>query len=285
MTLIRNFSIDDYHRGEAVSKSQLDALDKSAFHFWSLHRDPNRPTNRVSNPAFALGSMTHTAILEPHDFDHRHVLAPVCDRRTKEGKAVWAEFVAGLMPGQEAADPVMRSQALAMSESLRTVPILRHLLSAGEAEISAYWTDPDSQVACRCRPDWVVEDGDGVWILDIKTARDASPEGFAKAILNYGYAKQDGFYSDGFAAASGKRVKGFIFGTVETTWPHAAAAYQLTEEDRAWGKNLYRVNLATYAECMRTNIWPGYTNGQIQTLQLPAWATNNHEEIEIGYKE
>lgn len=283
MSLVRNFNIDDYHRGSAVSKSQLDALDKSPYHFWSLHRDPNRPARKTTE-AMVLGTMTHTALLEPKEFSRRHVIAPECDRRTKVGKAIWAEFLESLMPGQEPAEPAMISQALAMAESVRRVPILRDLLAQGEAEISAYWTDPDSGVECRCRPDWAAPDGDAVWLVDLKSCLDASPEGFAKSIVNYSYAKQSEFYKDGFQAASGKRVKGFIFAAVEKAWPHAAEAYELTPEDQAFGRNQYRANLYSYAEAMRTGIWHSYSDGKkVRPIAMPAWATNNHEDIEIGY--
>lgn len=284
MTLVRNFNIHDYHRGAAISKSQLDALDKSPYHFWSLHRDPNRPDRQAPTPAMQLGTMTHTAVLEPDEFSRRHVIAPECDRRTKAGKEVWAEFIQSLMPGQEPADPSMMAQALAMADSVRKVPILRDLLDKGEAEISAYWTDPDTGVECRCRPDWVAPDGDGVWIVDIKTCIDASPEGFSKAIGNYSYAKQSEFYKDGFQAASGKRVKGFIYAAVEKAWPYAAEAYELMPEDQAFGRNQYRVNLHTYAECVKTGVWPGYSDGtRARPISLPAWMTREHEEIEIGF--
>lgn len=222
------------------------------------------------------GNMVHCAILEPEQFSKRYVVGPDLDKRTKE----WKLFADSVMPGETIIKQAEQQQAFAMAESVRKVPELRHLLSQGEAEVSAYWTDKVTDVACRCRPDWVVADV----ILDVKTTVDASPEGFAKAVVNWKYAKQAAFYSDGYAAASGMRVSNFILAVVEKTWPYASAAYKLSDEDLEWGRNQYKSNLATYAACMERNSWPGYTNG-LQTLVLPAWATREHEEIEISYGE
>lgn len=281
MTLIRQLSIEQYHAdAHAVSKSQLDDLDRSPAIFYAKNRDPNRPARLKPTAAMNTGNLAHCAILEPEHFDDRYIVGPDLDKRTKE----WKEFAASTV--KTIITPSDKDQVFAMSESVRKLPILRDALALGEAEVSAYWTDPATDVQCRCRPDWVWADSRDTeaFLIDVKTCADASPEGFAKAVVNWSYAKQAAFYSDGYAAASGRRVQGFIFAAVEKTWPYAAAAYILSDEDMEWGRNQYRANLHTYAECMKTNIWPGYTNG-LQTLILPAWATNNHEEIEIGYAE
>lgn len=275
MTIIRNLSIEQYHADAvAVSKSQLDDLDRSPEIFWNLHRNPSRPPRPKPTAAMNTGNLAHCAILEPQHFNSRYVVGPDVDKRTKE----WKDFAATIVLGETIITQAEKDQVFAMAERLRNVPILRQLLEHGESEVSAYWTDSVTGVSCRCRPDWAVADV----IVDVKTTADASPEGFAKAVVNWKYAKQAAFYSDGYSAASGRRVSMFILAAVEKTWPYAAAAYQLSDEDIDWGRNQYKANLATYAACMERNIWPGYTSG-LQTLVLPAWATREHEEVEIGY--
>jgi len=255
-------------------------MDRSPAIFYAKNRDPNRPARPKPTAAMNTGNLAHCAILEPEHFDDRYVVGPDVDKRTKE----WKDFAASTV--KTIITPADKDQVFAMAESVRKLRVLSDALALGEAEVSAYWTDPATDVQCRCRPDWVWADSPDseVFLVDVKTCADASPEGFAKAVVNWSYAKQAAFYSDGYAAASGRSVVGFIFAAVEKTWPYAAAAYILSEEDMEWGRNQYRANLHAYAECMKTNVWPGYTNG-LQTLILPAWATNNHEEIEIGYSE
>ena len=79
------------------------------------------------------------------------------------------------------------------------------------------------------------------------------------------------WYSDGYELATGQRVHGFVFAAVESAWPHAAAAYMLGDDvlDKARAENRRLLN--RYAECKRTNIWPGYEAG-IQHINLPRWA-------------
>ena len=279
MTIIRQLSIEQYHAdAHAVSKSQLDDLDRSPAIFYAKNRDPMRPARPKPTAAMNTGNLAHCAILEPEHFDDRYIVGPDVDKRTKE----WKEFAASTV--KTIITPADTEQVFAMAQSLKKITPVANMMASGEAEVSAYWTDPATGVQCRCRPDWVSNFSGEVFLLDVKTCADASPEGFAKAVVNWSYAKQAAFYSDGYAAASGRRVNGFIFAAVEKTWPYAAAAYVLSDADLEWGRNQYRANLHAYAECMKTNVWPGYTTG-LQTLILPAWATNNHEEIEIGYAE
>lgn len=283
MTIIRQLSIESYHAdAHAVSKSQLDDLDRSPAIFYAKNRDPMRPARPKPTAAMNTGNLAHCAILEPEHFEDRYIVGPDVDKRTKE----WKDFAANIVLGETIISKADKDQVFAMADSVRKLPVLRDSLARGEAEVSAYWTDPATGIQCRCRPDWVHADPDrdSVFLVDVKTCADASPEGFAKAVVNWSYAKQAAFYSDGYAAASGKRIAGFIFAAVEKTWPYAAAAYILSDADLEWGRNQYRANLHAYAECTKTNVWPGYTTG-LQTLILPAWATNNHEEIEIGYAE
>ena len=257
----------------SVSKSGLDALERSPYHYWATRLDPNRPPAPEPTPAMVLGTMTHCAVLEPGCFDSRYAVAPKCDRRTKDGKAAWAAFVETLAPGQEPADPEMVTQARAMAASVMQIRPVADLLRSGHAEVSAYWIDNDSGVLCRCRPDWVSPAGDGVILFDLKSAIDASPKGFARAVANWNYAKQAAMYSDGWEAATGQHVYGFVFGAVEKDHPFAAAAYMLDDEALEQGRRQYRRNLRTLAECRRADVWPGYTLGdQIQLLQLPRWA-------------
>lgn len=76
-----------YHASIGVSKSQLDNMAKSPAHYLAALTTPRKET-----PAMRIGSIFHGMILEP---ETTHIaVAPVCDKRTKEGKAIFAEFEA-----------------------------------------------------------------------------------------------------------------------------------------------------------------------------------------------
>lgn len=265
--------IEDYHADtSAVSKSGLDLVRQSPAIYYAKYLDPQYERQRIAaademKGGQLVGQLAHCAILEPHAFAERYAVGPTVHRGTK----VWKEFVEA-NPGKIAIQQEQADTAFAQAESVRNLPDVRDALAVGHAEVSAYWIDPITGVQCRCRPDWVHDvSDDAVILLDVKTYSDASPAEFRCQIARKRYHVQDGFYSDGYAAASGKNVLAFIFVAVEPEWPYAASAVMLDDISRERGRQLYREDLATYGRCIESGIWPGYSN-QIEIVSLPAWA-------------
>lgn len=82
-----DISIQDYHAGVGLSASNLAELARSLLHYITRVKVPSRET-----PAMKLGIAVHCAILEPERFDIEYVEAPVVDKQTKDGKAIWSEL-------------------------------------------------------------------------------------------------------------------------------------------------------------------------------------------------
>lgn len=265
--LDHSLSIEAYHAMSPVSKSGLDLIDLSPAIFHARVLDPNRPP-RGAKAGQLEGNMAHCATLEPHEFFSRYSLGPTVNRNTK----VWKEFVETLEEGQTAIQAEQANIAYAQAASVRALPEIGPLFDSGKAEVSAFWRDPDTGVECRCRPDFVHDFGDeSVLLIDLKTFTDPSPKEFARQCGRKFYAKQAAYYSDGYAAASGKVVRAFIFAAVGNEHPYAAAAMMLDEESLEAGRQHYKRNLRTYAECLRTSTWPGFSTG-ISVIRLPQWA-------------
>lgn len=271
--VVHDLPIDEYHADtSAVSKSGLDLVRQSPVIYYAKYLDPQYERQRIAavdemKGGQLVGQLAHCAILEPHAFAERYAIGPTVHRGTK----AWKEFVEA-NPDRIAIQQEQADAAFAQAESVRSLPDVRDALAVGHAEVSAYWIDQQTGVQCRCRPDWVYDvSDDAVILLDVKTYSDASPAEFRRQIARKRYHVQDSFYSDGYAAASGKRVLAFIFVAVETEWPYAASAVMLDDISRERGAQLYREDLATYARCLESGIWPGYSN-QIEIVSLPAWA-------------
>lgn len=166
---------------------------------------------------------------------------------------------------------------MAMRDSVMAHPVANALLTGkpGVAEHSIYWIDEQTGELCRCRPDWWREDD---IFVDVKTTNDASPEGFAKSIVNWRYDVQDPFYRDGFRAATGRDLRAFIFLAVEKKAPYAVGVYVMDAESIALGRAQYRADLQRYAECKAADQWPGYGD-KIQTISLPAWHANKNAHL------
>lgn len=258
-----NISHDDYHAHPAVSKSGLDRLEQSPAHFRAYLDGEDKDTD-----AKRIGRLCHMAILEPERFKVEAVVTPDINRRTNAGRAEWEDWQklhvgCEIIKDQAEADMLRRIQDSILSH--KTAGAL--LSYQGQAEVSAFWTDQETGVACRCRPDKVL--GGGV-IIDLKSAKDASPRGFSKAVADHRYHVQQAFYLDGFTAAGGY-ADTFIFVAFEKEPPFAVCCHQLQSEDVEAGRMAYRRNLETLARCRAENYWPAYADDIVQ-ITLPAWA-------------
>jgi len=260
MTIISNA---DYHADPAISASHLKTVMQSPYHYWSRYLDPSR-TPTIATSAMKLGSLTHCAVLEPDELSKRYGITP--DRRSNAGKALAAEMEA---TGIEAVTAQEMEQALAMADAVRSNSTAALLLSNGAAEQSFWWDDIATGMRCKCRPDWF----DGATIVDLKTCQDASPAGFAKAVANFGYQIQAAHYLAGTLATR------FIFVAVEKTAPYAIGVYELDTEALVHGSIDRHNALQRIQDCRAINEWPGYTDGGIQTLQLPGWALKDNTSI------
>ncbi|SCK49403.1 hypothetical protein VAR608DRAFT_4920 [Variovorax sp. HW608] len=268
--LVCDLPIEQYHADTgSISKSGLDDMARSPAHYYARHLDPKRPAPREKAGQLE-GTLAHCATLEPDQFARRYRVGANVNRNTKVWKAFAEKAQAdGLEPIQLYQYEAARLQA----ESVRSLPEVKEALAEGHAEVSAYWRDEATQVLCRCRPDWTSPTGmSGCILVDVKTYADASASQFVRQIARKSYAAQAAYYSDGFAAASGLTVHGFVFVAVESEWPHAAACYMLDDESLEAGRRWYQRHLATYAECLRIGEWPGYS-ARIELLSLPRWAT------------
>lgn len=267
----------EYHTGPGVSKSGLDALRRSPAHYWheygirsQVGEDDWTPDDdedpETEKRALLFGRAFHALILERATFRERFAVRPLFGRKAAERQAKdeWMAAHAGKGILTNAEGTIMK----AMRESLTRHPVASKLLDAstGVAEHSIYWTDPETGVLCKCRPDWWRRDN---IVVDLKSALDASPDTFTRTIAQRRYHVQHAFYSDGIRAA-GHEVKGFVFVSVEKEAPFEVGVYNLDGESVELGRTEYREDLQRYRLCAESNQWPGYCE-KITKIGLPAW--------------
>lgn len=244
------------------------------------HRD--HPEDSTPTPAQAFGTMVHCATLEPAAFDARYVIAPLVDKRTKE----WKEFLAFCqLDGRLPCTQDDRVAAFACAESVRTHPIVGPLLAAGHPEVSCFWADPATGVACKARLDWVHPlDARRVMLLDLKTAADATKAVFTRSVVTFQYHRQADWYERGYAIAAGCDVSPMLFVVVESQAPYLCVAYTL---DRWFMAQAAKVNYALralYKHCLEFDEWPGY-DPEIVDLEAPRWALDEELRAEMREEE
>ena len=260
--IIPSIPIEEYHRHGSTSKSQLDQFAKSPAHYLASLTAPRKET-----AAMRIGSIFHGMVLEPERVNI--AVAPVCDKRTKDGKATWETFCLE-NAGAEIVTAEEGEMLTGMVASVRAHPAASALLSGpGIAEGSAFWHDEQSGELCRCRPDFYRPDL-GI-IVDLKSTDDASLEVFTRSVAKYRYAVQAAMYSDGVSAATIEPIHGFAFVAVEKAAPFAVQCFQLDFQSLEAGRITYQRNLLDLADCKAANKWPAYSD-KVEILSLPNWA-------------
>jgi exodeoxyribonuclease VIII len=220
------------------------------------------------------GRVFHSYILEPEKFAEQYaVLEEKIDRRTKEGKALWAEWVEA-HPGKEAVDKPTATKLERMRQSILAHPSAAQALSDGVAEQSAFWLHTigvDTPILCKGRFDYINPAG---FIVDIKTTQDARAEAFSRSCWNYRYHVQDAYYLDGYKEITKIEPEGFLTIAIEKEPPYALEVYIANEEMVDQGRREYLADLRVYAECVRTGNWPAYSQDD-KSIMLPVWAQDN----------
>ncbi|EFB6063626.1 exodeoxyribonuclease VIII [Escherichia coli] len=257
-------SNENYHAGPGVSKSQLDDIaDTPALYLWRK----NAPVDTTKTKTLDLGTAFHCRVLEPEEFSNRFIVAPEFNCRTTAGKE---EEKAFLMECASTGKTVITAEEgrkiELMYQSVMALPLGQWLVeSAGHAESSIYWEDPETGILCRCRPDKIIPEFH--WIMDVKTTADI--QRFKTAYYDYRYHVQDAFYSDGYEAQFGV-LPTFVFLVASTTVEcgrYPVEIFMMGEEAKLAGQQEYHRNLRTLADCLNTDEWPA-----IKTLSLPRWA-------------
>lgn len=273
-------SSEEYHGGPGIGSGGLKKLSISPLHYWAAYRDPERESS--DKPAFAFGRAWHCALFEPMRFETDFVVLPEgLDRRTKEGKALYAELTEGGREVLSAADAatVGKMVALARKHPVSQVVFEKYAMQ-GAAEVSLFTTDPATGVLCKIRPDYMLvpcEDFPNGLIIDGKSCTDASPAGFARDVWNFDYGLQAAYYTAVFARVYGTAGRpAFLWLAQEKAAPFAPAYYAAGADlIEHWDRRIAQL-LPLFAQCERSNIWPGYATS-VGALEMPAWAQKQME--------
>jgi exodeoxyribonuclease VIII len=249
----------EYRAFPAFNQSAAKHMLTSPAHYQAYINTPQEETK-----ALRFGTFVHSAILEPHTLDDLYATAPDCDRRTKEGKAAWAEFATA-----NAGKTILDYEESAMGHLVASSA--RHALKVHGVEFDAtevmYHVDYNG-VPLKAAIDGV--SGDYLW--DIKTTDDASAAGMLKAIRNYRYNLQAYWYRLVYELATGRRPLGFRFLFVEKEPPFACAVCEVGPELMSWAIADFEKAVNLYKECTASRVWPSYPE-EIQVIDAKSTTT------------
>lgn len=258
--------------------SYFDAIPKGGktpANFYNDYLDPEGE-GRKKTDALRFGQAFHTIVLEPEEFKRRVVWWEAT--KTTNSKA-YEKAEAELEFGQMLCPIAWKDQLYGMLDSMMANKDIMALLEMpGDNECTMLWKDDVTGIDCKSRFDRCIRDY-GL-IVDLKTTRDASEDGFRHSIINYDYHVQDFSYRNAYESVFKEPPKEFAFVLCEKEKPYLSSIYYLSPEAVEAGQYLYSNRIERFAECQRRKYYPGYQE-KPQRISLPAWYHNKIENGEI----
>ena len=263
----------EYNAIEGVRRSDLWQIRLSPEKYRYLTEHPEKQT-----PALVFGSMVHKLLLEPKTFSREFIVAPQVDRRTRDGREAWREFLernagkTGIMQDEY-------EQAQEMVQAVLRHPIASKLMH-GKTEEPFFFTDGVTGEQCKCRVDLLTElDGKPV-VVDYKTAVLADTEVFSKKLFQYGYHLQAYMYTEAvmLSMVLPERPR-FVFIAQEKDKPYSVNCIEVSEEVMDAGEREFRRLMNILHECKETGYWYGYNGAfdELNSTEVPGWVTAEEE--------
>jgi hypothetical protein len=284
-----DISIEDYHANKTHVSSTVVKYAKESLKHYDWYRNGKLPQAEKSH--FAFGNAFELALLAQNEYKEKVAIRPEGDWIAECMKIQEYSNVRNTKKYKELADEFdMRNRGKYFisetgSESFETIQemlsscyqdkVIQGLISNTEYQLSLFWTDEQSGVRMKTRPD-ICKRKKNV-IVNLKTTLDGSPEAFSKDINKYDYALQACIESRG-CVASGimPTVDNYFWLVVEKVAPFNATIYEFTQSDlNACMDNLdFLLNKIARAE--KQNLWPGYSERAdnkygILNAKIPLW--------------
>lgn len=283
--------MSEYHRRELgiASAGAIKLARRSLAHYghWA------RSTYERRSKAMDFGSKYHAYVLTPNLFTQDFVVIPAnAPKRPTEKQRLakspqfatiaamewWDDFDAK-HPGKQHVDAAetlkMADMRAALDDEDMVGELPKLMLTEGRREVSYRWVDPKTGIRCRARYDYELQDLH--YGMDLKTCFDASPEGFAAAVVRNEYHVSQAHYLNG-AMELGEPLQNYFFLAQETDPPYVAALYPIDEVGQDLGFSMWRRALDRLAAACIDGKFPGYGYDHdagkhtIRPLSLPAYA-------------
>lgn len=224
--LITNISQPLYDGWTGINASSLKKFLVSPMHYKSWL---DNKAEEKTGDAFRFGTAFHMAVLEADRFAGHFLQAPEVDRRTKEGKMIWADFQNNLNLNGDNYLTKQEYEAL-----VNMVFLVNH---------NKFWNDIQRDTKSEfCEAGFECEylgikikgridyfNATKNVIIDWKTINDTPTKRTVKSeIYSKGYDIQNFMYQKGIEIVTGVKPK-FYFGFIEKKPPYSIAFYELPQ--------------------------------------------------------
>ena len=258
----------DYREASGLSQSQLKNFMVSPGYYKYSLANPKPQTE-----AMLLGTLAHTALLEPVKFMDNFAILPEVDRRTKYGKEVWEDFqnrnVGKTFIKQDMSDTVQ-----SMVKSIKAHPLAGEILGLPDAIVEESFFFELLEVPCKARLDFYSPKANVV--IDFKTSRSALSSDFIKDSINHGYDIQAYWYCQAYKSRFGYMPDFYAFLVAEKQAPYAVGVFSVDGLFMERGQYLAEKYLKKFKKCLETDVWPINESESVIGLTLPHWATKDY---------
>lgn len=263
----------DYHGDLCVGPSLSSSgakllLDKTPLHFWhQSYMNPSRKGTHIGE----VGTGAHLMLLEPKEFRRRVQIIDADNYRTNAAKEQRdAARAVGLTP-------LLAKEAEKIAEMRAAIEHSSNKLHFVGGIAERTFVSTSGGLWWKARPDYLIDDGKRLVVVDYKTTTNANPRDFARIAASMGYYQQEAWYRSVIFASTGRRVDDFVFVAQEDTPPYAACVVRWRDTDVEWGSLMNVKACAIFAQCVATGAWPGYGSDVIE-IGLPVYEEMRLEE-------
>ena len=262
----RNLPSAQYHAKKGISQSVLNQYAKSPAHGRYYETAPKKD----ATDAQIWGTAFHYRVLQPDSYKKAYVIFEGATRRGKEWDALEEEYGRDNILKRDTHDQIEE----AFESLMRFAPARNLIEAAQEREVSIFWQDKGLDFKARL---------DGIstdfrFVLDLKTARDASPFHFERSIGSFGYHVQGGMYKRA-AWLAGYEVDAYAMIVMEKRAPWVCSVFNLKDEALNLGIETVDKLIALYKKCQEAQSWPGYSEVAID-ISVPEYIFNISKETE-----
>ncbi len=274
-----DISITDYHANRShISATSIKEAKVSLKQFDWFRRGLMPKSDGLH---FGMGNAFELALLDKSNFDKNVAIiqdsawvAMANEERAKDGKAPYAS------PRQSAKYQAEKSKFEAanqgkyfindkgkesyeaiehMLESCYKDETIRKLIEGTEYQLSLFWTDSETGLNLKTRPD-ICKRKKNV-IVNLKTIPDGSPKNFSKELAKYDYPLQACVEIRG-SLASGlmDSVDNYFWLVVEKEPPFNATLYEFDKADISVCMMQYDWLVHRISKAMKENDFPGYSS-------------------------
>lgn len=253
----------EYQKAPGLSFSGLKEFAETPAHYQAYLRRPAE----AETASQRLGTLVHLRTLEPHEYDARVAIVD----GNRNSNAVKEQVQAAQAAGKYVCKSDEHDLACRMADAVHAHARMREVFSVpgGVAESSIFWTEPETGIALKCRPDYLLQ-RESI-IVDLKYYSDLNPRDLERQIFRMKYHWQAAHYLSGLASLVGRPCNQFLHCFVMDRDPFLCKVVVLG--DPALDKAMHDIHplIEQFAECKRTGIWPGYPE-EVEPILLPDWS-------------